>query len=313
MSKNCYQEGDKIKELPNIEHMNLPVFRLGPTLSRLALGIPFLFASCIKQADYDLVVKQNQELESQVQSAQQQLQQEQATTKAVQARIMQLINIQSTLQKRDQELQEARSELEALRAEFDKFRTERRGAMIGKKYPHLSLDNGKLLTNAEVVSVTPTQFSIRHDGGIVKLTMEESSAKLRWEACYDPDEAKRLQRASFLADADRIEAQMERDRLNPVKKEEPKRVHTGPSAAERELRASISAQRAQLNLEFQALKSKNASAMKNVSWPSDRPETSPLFSNFGSRPIIMGMSRLESLRDGINNNLVALQQLGVRP
>lgn len=288
--------------------MNLPAFRLGPTLSRLALGIPLLFASCIKQADYDLVVKQNQELESQVQAAQQQVQQEQATTKAVQARIMQLINIQSTLQKRDQELQDTRNELEALKAEFDKFRTERRGAMIGKKYPHLSLDNGKLLTNAEVVSVSPTQLSIRHDGGIIKMEMADSNSQLRWEACYDPDEAKRLERAGFLADAERIDAQLERDRLKP-QSTAPKKTQKRSMTAETEMRATITAQRAQLNREFEVLKSKNPSALKNIAWHSDRPEASPLFANFGSMPIIMGMSRLESLRNAINSNLIALQDL----
>lgn len=312
-SKKCHLTDDKLKELPNMGHMNLPAFRLGPTISRLALGIPLLFASCIKQADYDLVVKQNQELESQVQAAKQQVEQEQATTKAAQARVLQLINIQSTLQKRDQELQDTRSELEALRAEFDKFRTDRRGAMIGKKYPHLSLDSGKLLTNAELVSVDSTQFSIRHDGGMIKLAIADSNAQLRWEACYDPEEAKRLERASFLADAERINAQLERDRRKPAAKPEIKQVRTGPSPAELELRATITAQRAQLNRELEALKFKNASAMKNVSWQSDKPEASSLFSSFGSRPIIMGMSRVDALRDSINSNLVALQSLGVRP
>lgn len=292
--------------------MNLPAFRLGPTLSRLALGIPLLFASCIKQADYDHVVRQNQELESQVQLARQQVQQEQETTKAVQARIMQLINIQSTLQKRDQELKDTRNELEALKAEFDKFRTDRRGAMIGKKYPHLALDNGKLVTNAEVVSVSPTQLSIRHDGGIMKLEMTDANNQLRWEACYDPEEAKRLERAGFLADAQRIDAQLERDRLKP-RDTAPKKVQTTSASAEKEMRATITAQRAQLNRELEVLRTKNPSAMKNISWHSERPEASPLFSSFGSKPIIMGIGRLESLRDSINSNLVALQRMGAKP
>lgn len=292
--------------------MTLPAFRLGRIFFQLTLGIPLLFASCIKQADYDHVVRQNQELESQVQLAKQQVLQEQATTKAVQARIMQLINIQSTLQKRDQELQDTRAELEALKAEFDKFRTERRGAMIGKKYPHLALDSGKLLTNAEVVSVGPTLISVRHDGGIIKMDMADANSQLRWEACYDPNEARRLERAGFLADAERIEAQMERDRLKP-RDTTPKKPQSASATAEREMRATISAQRAQLNRELEALRAKNPAAMRNITWHSERPEASPLFSSFGSRPIIMGIGRLESLRDAINNNVVALQNLGAKP
>ncbi|MGV3659428.1 MAG: hypothetical protein ACO1TE_04565 [Prosthecobacter sp.] len=310
VSKNRHPRDDKLKELPSIRRMNLPAFRLGPTISRLALGIPLLFVSCIKQSDYDLLLKQNQELESKVQMANQQVLQEQAATKAVQARMMQLINIQSTLQKRDQELQDAKTELETLKAEFDKFRTQRRGAMVGKKYPHLSLDNGKLLINAEVISVDSNQLSVRHEGGLIKVAMADSNEQLRWEACYDPEEAKRLERARFLADARMIDAQLERDKLKPVVPVPQKA--SGPSAAEMEARAAITAQRAQLNREYEALRSKNPSAFKNVSWSSNRPEASAMLNSMTGRPAVLGLSRLDSLRDAINVNLLTLQSLGAR-
>lgn len=293
--------------------MSLPAFRLGPAIFRLSLGIPLLLASCIKQADYDLVVKQKAELEAQVQAANQQVLQEKATTQAVQARMMNLINIQSTLQKRDQELQNARNELETMKAEFEKFRTQRRSAMVGKKYPQISLDSGKLLTNAEVVSVDSNQVAIRHDGGYMKVAMADSSEQLRWEACYDPEELKKLERDRFLADARRMDEKLERDRLRPASTAPAAIKENKNASAEQQTRAIITAQRAQLNREYEALKSKNPSAMKDSAWNSSRPEASPLLNNLSSRPLVMGLSRLDALRDSINSNLVALQSLGAKP
>lgn len=292
--------------------MNSVTTRSWWMISCVVLGTSSLLSSCVKQSDYDLVVKQNKELDDRVQAAQKQLMQEQAASKALQERMLGLIHIQSTLQKRDQELQETRSELEALKAEFERFRSQRRGAMIGKKYPYLSLDGGKMLNNAEVVAVDATQFSIRHDGGFMKVAIAESNEQLRWEACYDPQEAKRQERERFLADARLTSQRLEQGRLNPPK---PVAIKTtfGPSQAEQETRATIAAQRAQLNREYEVLRNKNPSAMKDSLWNADRPETSPMLTNFGNRPVVMGMSRLDALRDAINTNLVALQSLGVRP
>ncbi len=293
--------------------MNIATLRPWLTLPRIALGIPLLLASCVKQSDYEILLKQKQELEGQVQIANQQVVQEQAATKAVQARMLHLINIQSALQKREEELQAAKAELEALKAEFDKFRTQRRSAMSGKKYPMLTLDSGKVLTNVDVVSVDSTHFSLRHDGGYMKIPIAESSDELRWEICYDAEEAKRTERSRFLTEARLMDEKLAKDRLNPKKPQSGKERSTfGPSSAEKQARAAVTSLRAQLNLEYQALKNKNPSAMKNMSWRSDRPEASDIFTSLGARPVIMGFSRLESLRDAINSHLATLQSMGAK-
>ncbi len=287
--------------------MNLFLSRLGsPFLLTLLGGAVLLCSSCVKQSEYDLVVNEKDDLIARLSAATQELQKSNVQLQAQQARVYQLLNIQSTLQKRDQELQEARAELEALKAEFDKFRVERRNAMLGKKLPYLQLDNGKILKDVEVTSVGPLEVAIRHEGGLVKVAMADTNDDFRWQACYDASYAQRNEREQFLAEARRLDAELNEERMKPPAPWKAEPVVFKPNVTQ-QLKALIAAQRAELNREYQAIKARSPAAFKGADWNASQPEASGLINGFGGRRAVLGMSRLENIRDVINDNLARLR------
>ncbi len=262
-----------------------------------------LCSGCVKKSEYDALQVENQTLQARVDQVSGQLQQTQADLAATQARMQQVIDLQSQLQKAQQQLQKSQDELKALKAEFEKFRTQRRSAMVGKKFPVLNLDDGKVLHAAEITAVSADEIAIRHDGGLVKVAMANTSADLRWEACYDPQEAKEAARQKMLADARLLETRLTRDRAAPPAPALP--VYNAATA----LQAQLAAQRTQLNTEYQALLAKNPTVLQGAAWNSAMPEASPLLNSLSGSRAALGLSRLHSLRDAINQTLQQLRSL----
>lgn len=288
--------------------MNLLMVRPGlKSLMSFLGGLVLLCSSCVKQSEYDQVVNEKNDLESRLATAVQELQQANVQLQAQQARVYNLLNIQSTLQKRDQELQTAREELQELKAEFDKFRTERRNAMLGKKIPYLYLDDGRTLKDAEVSAIGPLELAIRHEGGILKLALADTNDDLRWEACFDPNYAQKVERDRFLAEARQMDAELSEQRMRPPPAPTMAAPTRDKSAAAQELRRLIDSQRAELNREYNAMQARNPAAFHGVSWDSTRPEASALLNSLSGRRAVLGMSRLEMIRDVINDNLIRLR------
>jgi outer membrane murein-binding lipoprotein Lpp len=266
-----------------------------------ALLAVMLLPCCVKQSDYEKLQGENQQLQARIDQFNQQLQQKQTDLAAAQAELLRFQGTQAQLLKTQEMLQQSQDELKALRAEFEKFRTQRRSAMVGKKYPVLNLDDGKVLRDAEIASISASDIGIRHEEGFIKVALANSSEDLRWEACYDPQEAKKQAREKMLAEARVLDARRARDQASPV----PGTVESAPNAVI-VLRAQLAEQRRQLNAGYQALAAKNPGVLRGDIWDSAKPEASPLLNTVSGSRAVLGISRLQSLRDTI---LATLQQL----
>jgi exonuclease VII large subunit len=276
-----------------------------------AMVIAMLMSGCVKQSDYEVLQKENQQLQMRLDQANAQVRQIQAELNVQQVRVLQLMEVHTKLQKSQEQLQQTQDELEALKTEFEKFRVQRRSAMLRKKIPVLNLDGGKVLRDAVITAIKGDELSIQHQDGFIKVALAASSDDLRWEACYDPREAKLTAREKLLAEARLIELRRGREQSQSAKTEIVSSA--SPSSFTRgaieTLRQQLAAQRSRLNTEFQALAAKNSAALHGAEWNSTTPEASPLLNSLSGSRAVLGLSRLHSLRDAINQTLQQLRSL----
>jgi len=264
-----------------------------------------LLVGCVKKSEYDALQIENQTLQTRVDQTNHLLVQSQADLSALQVQMQQFLAVQAQLQKTQLELKQSQDEFKALKAEFDQFRTQRRTAMIGKKFPVLNLDDGKVLHQAEITAVSADEVAIRHADGILKVALAKTSPDLRWEACYDPLEATEKARENLLFKARESAARLAIEQAKPAPAPAP-----APAVPSRNvvdvLRSQLASQRQTLNADYQALAAKNPSAMRGVEWNSSQPETSPLLTTLSGSRAVLGISRLQFQRNAI---LATLQQL----
>jgi len=254
-----------------------------------------LLGGCVKKSEYDALQIENQTLQTRVDQTNHLLVQSQADLSKLQVQMQQFLAVQAHLQKTQGELKQSKEEFKSLKTQYDQFRTQRRSAMVGKKFPMLSLDDGKVLRQAEITAVSAEEVSIRHADGLVKVALAKTTPDLRWEACYDPQETAEKKREK--------EVRQVREQSSPP----PVPTAAMPTRnAVDLLRAQLAAQRQTLNTEYQALAAKNAAALRGVEWDSVRPEASPLLSTLSGSRAVLGLSRLQSQRSAI---LATLQQL----
>lgn len=268
-----------------------------------ALLWALLPVACVKQSDYEALQKENQALQARIDQMSLQLQQSQADLVAAQTQVLQFqasqTLTQTQFQTAKQQLEQSEAALSALKAEFDKFRTQRRNAMVGKKYPVLNLDDGKVLRDAQIASINGEEVSFRHDGGFMRVALANTTDDLRWEACYNLKDEQQAANERRVAEA----RQLERLKSVPQKKAGVTKPAVNVVTV---LQQQLAAQRQQLNREFQALAAKNPGALSGPIWDSARPEASPLLNTVSGSRAVLGISRLQSLRDVI---LSTLQQL----
>lgn len=288
--------------------MNLPASPARKALVTLfALTLAAILPACVKQSEYEALQQENQQLQQRLDQANEQVRQAQTDLSVQQTRVLQLMEVESKLEKTQELLLQTQDELDALKAEFDKFRTQRRSAMLGKKYPVLSLDNGRLLREAEITAIAGEELSIKHQDGALKVALAASSDDLRWEACYDPREARMSARDKLLAEARRIEASKLREQSQPAKPTSS--FSSSPTSVVAALRQQLAAQRRQLNADYQALAVKNSSALQGGVWNASAPEASPLLNSLSGSRAVLGISRLQSQRDAIRMTLQQLRSL----
>ena len=270
---------------------------------QVTAAVVLLLGSCVKKSEYDALQIENQTLQTRVDQTNHLLVQSQADLSMLQVQMQQFLAVQVHLQKTQVELKQSQEEFKSLKTQYDQFRAQRRSAMVGKKFPMLSLDDGKVLRQAEITAVSAEELSIRHADGLVKVALAKTTPDLRWEACYDPMEAKEKKRENVLAKAREKEARPAREQGStpPV----PPAAMPTRNVAD-VLRAQLATQRQTLNTEYQALAAKNPAALRGVDWDSSRPEASPLLSTLSGSRAVLGLSRLQSQRNAI---LATLQQL----
>ena len=270
-----------------------------------AAALLSLLGSCVKKSEYDALQMENQALQTRVDETSHLLEQSQADVTLLRGQLQHLLTVQTQLQETRQELKRSQDEFTALKAQFDQFRTQRRSAMVGKKFPLLNLDDGKVLREAEIMVASADELSIRHAGGVVKVALAKTTPDLRWEACYDPLEAKEKSRQKMLAKAREMEAAQDREQDGPPSTPASASVMPAQYVGD-VLRAQLASQRKALNAEYQAMVARNPGALRGVAWDSSRPETSPLLSSLSGSRAVLGISRLQSYRTAI---LATLQQL----
>jgi hypothetical protein len=252
-----------------------------------------LLVGCVKKSEYDALQIENQTLQTRVDQTNHLLVQSQADLSALQVQMQQFLVVQAQLLKTQQDLKQSR----------DEFRTQRRSAMVGKKFPVLNLDDGKVLHQAEITAVSADEVAIRHADGILKVALAKTSPDLRWEACYDPLEATEKARENLLLKAREEAARLVREQAKPA----PAPVAAVPARNVVEvLRTQLASQRQILNADYQVLAAKNPSAMRGAQWNSSQPETSPFLTTITGSRAVLGISRLQSQRTAI---LATLQQL----
>ncbi|MHB1080535.1 MAG: hypothetical protein ACYC67_14110 [Prosthecobacter sp.] len=268
-------------------------------------AVLLLMGGCVKKSEYDALQIENQTLQTRVDETNHLLVQSQADLSALQVQMQQFVVVQTQLQKTQLELTQSQDQLKALKSQFDQFRTQRRSAMVGRKFPVLNLDDGKVLRDAEITAVSAEDVSIRHADGLVKVAFAKTTPDLRWEACYDPLEALEKSREKTLLKTRETESRLVREQASPPQSPAPSTAMPALNAVEI-LRTQLASQRQALNTDYQALAAKNPAALRGVEWNASQPEASPLLNTLSGSRAVLGISRLQAQRTAI---LATLQQL----
>lgn len=275
------------------------------TLSVTATAL-LLLGGCVKKSEYDALQIENQALQTRVDQTNHLLVQSQGDLSTLRAQMQQFLTVQAQLQKTQQDFKQAQEELKDLKTQFDQFRTQRRSAMVGKKFPLLNLEDGKVLHEAEITAVSVEHLSIRHADGLVKVALAKTTPDLRWEACYDPSEAKEKARENLLVKKLKMQPRQIQEQGSPPQPPTP--VMPARNVVEL-LRTQLASQRQVLNTEYQALAAKNPVALRGVVWDFAQPEASPLLSTLSGSRAVLGISRLQSQRSAIHDTLQLLREL----
>ncbi|MDI1312988.1 hypothetical protein [Prosthecobacter sp.] len=278
------------------------------TLSATAAAL-LLLGGCVKKSEYDALQIENQSLQTSVDQTNHLLVQSQADLSTLQVQMQQFLTVQAQLQKNHLALTRSQEEFNALKTQFDQFRTQRRSAMVGKKFPVLNLDEGRVLRDAEITAVSAEHLSIRHADGLVKVALAKTTPALRWEACYGPTEAREKSGENLLVKTREMQARRVREQASPpLKNPVPAAAMSARNVVE-VLRTQLASQRQSLNIEYQALAAKKPFALRGVEWDSAHPEASPLLNTLSGSRAVLGISRLQSQRSAILGTLQQLREL----
>lgn len=279
----------------------------GPKLWKaagLAL-VAMLVCGCVKKEDYERVMKEKTELQAQLDQRQLQIIQLQEQLTATQLQLTQIVELQTRLKDALSRLEDRQKEIDDLKARWEKYKGERRQGMIGREFPELRLDDGRLLKKAKITALQGDELSLMHESGLMKVLLSKSNDDLRWQACFDPTEAAASERAKMLAQARALD-----QRLTEKQRSGPSTPKTSTRAQEaRLLESVIRAQRQALNEAYNRLRQQQPSALRGASWDSSRPEESGLINVFAERRAIIGISQLDSLAVAIKANLRKLHDL----
>jgi len=262
-------------------------------------------AGCVPRSDYEALQQENQELQKSVDSLNVQ-------TRQLQAQLVQAVQQQAVVAELQQRLEEAKrqaaekeEELRQLQERWEKFKGDRRKALVGKEFGEVAIGDGRVLKNAQITGIVDEQVSIRHENGLVKVPLAQGGEEIRWLACFDEQDAVESLRRARLSQARALGQQSGTAR--PAAAQMP-----NASAEAAAVRQTITAQRQALNAAHQRLIARNPSALRGADWNSARPEDSGLINVFAQRRAVLGLGELDSLAAAIKANLRKLHDLETR-
>lgn len=270
-------------------------------------------AGCVPRSDYEALQQENQELQKSVDSLNVQTRQLQAQLALTQQQPQVAAELQRRLEEAKREAARKEEELQLLQERWEKFKGERRKAMVGKQLGEVAIGDGRVLKNAEIISIANEQISIRHESGLVKMALAQSGEEIRWLACFDEQDAAESLRRARLSQAKALEEKLSTSRS--ASSENPGASNGQMPSSMQEaaaVRQSITVQRQSLNAAYQRLAAQNPAAMRGADWNSARPEDSGLINVFAQRRAVMGLGELDSLAAAIKANLRKLHDLETR-
>jgi hypothetical protein len=284
------------------------IFRLRwPVLAVLCL---LTGAGCVPTSDYEALQKENQELQKSVDRLNVQMRQLQTQLLMSQQQQAQMPEIQARLDQAKKELVEKEEEMRVLQERWEKFKRDRRKALVGRQFSEIALDDGRVLKNAEITGMVDDQLAIRHEGGFIKVALAQGGEEIRWLACFDEQEASDNLRLARLSKAKSIGSQLDAARKQPAGLSGGSSGQLPSSAEEAQaLRRAIETQRAALNQAYNRLRAKNQAALRGASWDTARPEESGLINVFAERRAVLGLGELDSLAASIKAGLRKLRDL----
>jgi soluble cytochrome b562 len=266
----------------------------------------------VPRSDYEALQQENRELQKSVDSLQVQTRQLQVQLTLAQQQQQAVAELQKRLEDAKREVAETEEEMRQLQERWEKFKGDRRKAMVGRQFGEVAIGDGRVLKNAQITSIVDEQVTIRHEDGLVKVPLAQGGEEIRWLACFDEHDAADSLRRARLSQAKALGQQLSASR--PAGRDSTDSTGRMPdSAAEAAaLRRTISAQRQALNAAYQRLSARNPSAMRGTDWNSSRPEDSGLINVFAQRRAVLGLGELDSLAAAIKVNLRKLHDLETR-
>jgi len=271
--------------------------------------VAMLMCSCVKKEDYERVMKEKAELQAQLDQRQVQIRQLQEQLAATQLQLTQIVELQTRLKDALSRLEDRQKEIDDLNARWEKFKEERRQGMIGREYPEIRLDDGRLLKKAKITAMQGDELAIIHESGFMKVMLSKSNDQVRWQACFDPNEAAASERAKMLAQARLLDQRLSEKNTSSPATLTNKPGNSGREQEARLLESVIRAQRLELNNAHARLSKQQPGALRGAHWDSTRPEDSGLLNVFAERRAVLGISQLDIMASAIKANLRKLQDL----
>ena len=266
-------------------------------------------AGCVPRSDYEALQKENQELQKSVDSLHVQTRQLHAQLTMAQQQQAVVAELQKRLEEAKRETAQKEEEMRQLQERWEKFKGDRRKALVGKEFGEVAIGDGRVLKNAQITGIADEQVTIRHEDGLVKVPLAQGGEEIRWLACFDERDAADSLRRARLSQAKALGQQLSASR--PASGDSTGRL---PSSSQEvaALRQTITTQRQALNAAYHRLTAQNPSAMRGVDWNNARPEDSGLINVFAQRRAVLGLGELDSLAAAIKANLRKLHDLETR-
>lgn len=271
------------------------------------IGLVFLSAGCVKREDYDRVLAEKKALQTQLDQRAEQLRLISTQYLAAQQTLGQIPELQARLKAAQEQVEQKQKEIDDVNARWDQFRQERRKAMLGREYPELRLDEGRVLKHVIITGIQDDELALRHDEGVMKVQLAKSNDELRWQSCYDPSESAESKRKAMLARTKLLEQRLAEDAKRGTAS-----VKSTTSTKTKEvqlMRDVIRNQRKALNDAYFRLRKEHPDALRGADWNSARPEDSGLINVFAKRRAVIGINELDSLATAIKANLRKLSDL----
>lgn len=277
----------------------------------MAFGLLLGCAGCVPRSDYEALQLENKELQKSVDSLNLQTRQLQAHLALAQQQQAVAAELQKRLEDAKKETAEKEAELKQLQDQWEKFKGDRRKALVGRQFGEVAIGDGRILKNAVVTGVVDEQVAIRHETGFVKVPLAQSGDEIRWLACFDERDAADSLRRARLSRVMALGQQLNASRVSTGITQPPNGLLDSSREAE-DLRQSITMQRQALNAAHQRLSLQNPSALRGADWNNARPEDSGLINVFAQRRALLGLGELDSLAAAIKANLRKLHDLETR-